>query len=256
MGTYTIGDAAERTGLAPTTLRYWERLGLLGSVPRTPAGYRRFDDQTLERVRFVSRAKQLGCSLEEIGELLALRALDDCSSVQARLRDLARTKLVDARRRAAEMDALAEQLGLVVVRLGADTSEGPCTDDCACSTEMDRAPDLHRTADEASTESCSLDPAARSTRVEDWERALMHVTERTATAHGVRLRFADDVDFGEITALVASEHRCCSFFGFALTVDHRGAALEVSAPAGQHDTLSRLFGRGPDAERRGTRDEP
>lgn len=55
------------------TIRYYERLGLLPKPPRTQAGYRVFPEDTTARVRFIKRAKELGFSLKEIKELLALR---------------------------------------------------------------------------------------------------------------------------------------------------------------------------------------
>ncbi len=61
---YRIAEVAERSGFPAATLRYYERVGLLPEPSRTAAGYRDYDDRTLERLAFIARAKRLGCSLE------------------------------------------------------------------------------------------------------------------------------------------------------------------------------------------------
>ena len=68
-GRYRIAEVADRTGFSTPTLRYYEEIGLLPPAERTPAGYRVYDDRAVARLRFVARAKQLGCSLEEIADL-------------------------------------------------------------------------------------------------------------------------------------------------------------------------------------------
>ena len=63
---YKIKEVADRSGFTAATLRYYEEIGLLPEASRTPAGYRLYDDGTLDRLAFIARAKQLGCTLEEI----------------------------------------------------------------------------------------------------------------------------------------------------------------------------------------------
>jgi MerR family transcriptional regulator, copper efflux regulator len=74
MATLTIGKAARQAGMGIDTVRYYERAGLLPAAPRTPAGYRLYTGQDVERLHFIRRAKRLGFSLEEIAELLRLNA--------------------------------------------------------------------------------------------------------------------------------------------------------------------------------------
>jgi MerR family copper efflux transcriptional regulator len=64
-----IAEVARRSGFSPATLRYYEDIGLLPATSRTRGGYRAYDERTLERLAFIARAKQLGCSLEEIADL-------------------------------------------------------------------------------------------------------------------------------------------------------------------------------------------
>lgn len=83
----TIGRAAERAGVGVETIRFYERRGLI-EQPQKPrhGGYRFYDDATVERIRFIRQAQDLGFSLRQIAELLSLRAdpTADCSDVRMR----------------------------------------------------------------------------------------------------------------------------------------------------------------------------
>jgi MerR family copper efflux transcriptional regulator len=70
----TIGAVAKRAGVAIDTIRYYEREGLLPQPLRRPSGYRSYGEDTVAQLRFIRRAKNLGFTLEEIRELLALSA--------------------------------------------------------------------------------------------------------------------------------------------------------------------------------------
>lgn len=88
-----IGEVAEGGGVNLQTIRYYEREGLLPEPPRLASGYRMFPETSVQRVRFIKRAQDLGFTLREIRELLSIR-LDktkDCSDV----RRLAATKIAD-----------------------------------------------------------------------------------------------------------------------------------------------------------------
>ncbi len=68
-----IGELAEQAGVNPTTVRYYEDIGVLPEPDRTTAGYRRYSDADVDRLVFVRRSQQLGLHLDEIREILALR---------------------------------------------------------------------------------------------------------------------------------------------------------------------------------------
>jgi DNA-binding transcriptional MerR regulator len=87
MSTFTIGQVAERSGFSASALRYYEELGLIAPAARTEAGYRLYDDRALSRLAFVARAKQLGCSLNEITDLLSVWDGEQCGPVQRRFHD-------------------------------------------------------------------------------------------------------------------------------------------------------------------------
>lgn len=110
----TIGAVARRAGVGIDTIRYYEREGLLPAPQRRASGYRDYRPGVVERLRFIRRAKDLGFTLEEIRELLALstdrergvktvkqRAEARLAEVGQRIRELQRMKrglkqLIDA----------------------------------------------------------------------------------------------------------------------------------------------------------------
>jgi DNA-binding transcriptional MerR regulator len=70
---FQIGEVAHRLGLNPQTLYFYERIGLMPNPRRTATGYRLYDQSALERLSFITQAKALGLSLDEIKELLMLQ---------------------------------------------------------------------------------------------------------------------------------------------------------------------------------------
>ncbi|WP_299402886.1 heavy metal-responsive transcriptional regulator [Acaryochloris sp. IP29b_bin.148] len=82
-----VHQVAQQLGLNAQTIYYYERIGLIPSPQRNPSGYRLFSDQDVERLTWISRAKALGLTLEEIREILELRADQSltCQEVHQRL---------------------------------------------------------------------------------------------------------------------------------------------------------------------------
>lgn len=72
MGYLKIGEVAKQTGVGIETIRFYERKGLLDEPARRPSGFRQYDASILARLQFIRRAKDLGFTLGEIAELLAL----------------------------------------------------------------------------------------------------------------------------------------------------------------------------------------
>ena len=88
---------------------------------------------------------------------------------------------------------------------------------------------------------CTLGPGQVADRVEAWRRLADGARRRDAIPGGVRLTLDHGV-LQEAAQLVAAEHQCCAFFSFALTVDHRGLGLEVTAPPEGRAMVSALLG--------------
>lgn len=84
----TIGQVAKAAEVNIETIRYYERRGLFPNAKRTPAGYRQYELDAVSRLKFVKRAQELGFSLKEIKELLALRVRHGaaCTAVERQVR--------------------------------------------------------------------------------------------------------------------------------------------------------------------------
>jgi DNA-binding transcriptional MerR regulator len=132
MGSYTIGETAERTGFSASALRYYEGIGLVEPWSRTDAGYRLYDEASIARLAFIARAKQLGCSLDEITDLVGIWEGERCGPVQKRFHELVTAKLAAAERQIAELTALTDQLRHAATQLAVPSADGPCDEGCAC----------------------------------------------------------------------------------------------------------------------------
>ena len=103
-----IGELADRVGVNPKTIRYYEDIGVLPPPDRTSSGYRNYSAEDAERLTFIRRAQQLGLHLDEIREILALRELGarPCDYVL----DVARRRVDELDQRIAEMLHARDQL--------------------------------------------------------------------------------------------------------------------------------------------------
>ena len=105
MNALRTSDVAKQAEVNLETIRFYERQGLLPKPPRTASGYRTFSPETVRRVQFIKRTQELGFSLKEIKELLALRldpgttcadvrgrAEEKVADIEQKIRDLRRMK--------------------------------------------------------------------------------------------------------------------------------------------------------------------
>lgn len=109
---FTIGALAKQAEVAIDTIRYYEREQLLPPPVRRPSGYREYDAQAVGRVRFIRRAKDLGFSLQEIRDLLALES-DRDHGVQG-IKQRASKRLEELNQRIAEMIEIRDLLSRLV----------------------------------------------------------------------------------------------------------------------------------------------
>jgi DNA-binding transcriptional MerR regulator len=72
MGRMFIGEVSKKLDLNPRTIRYYERIGLLPRASRADSGYRLYGNDTVSRLEFILKAKELGLKLEEIKEIIAI----------------------------------------------------------------------------------------------------------------------------------------------------------------------------------------
>ncbi|UMY20143.1 MerR family DNA-binding protein [Methylobacterium organophilum] len=111
-------------------IRYYEETGLIAPAERTAAGYRLYAPADLHALRFVRRARDLGFSMTEITELLAL--WHDRSRASAGVKAVALAHVGDLRRRIAELEGMARTLEDLARRCcGDDRPDCPILDDLA-----------------------------------------------------------------------------------------------------------------------------
>ena len=218
MNTFTIGQVAERSGFSASALRYYEELGLIAPAARTEAGYRLYDDRALSRLAFVARAKQLGCSLNEITDLLSVWDGEQCGPVQRRFHDLVTDKLQSTQDQITELIAFTSQLQTAAARLDAHRPTDRATATAHVWRTATRRPVpvmLSAPAVSGPPIACTLQTDAMPERMEHWQTMLTNVRASIAMPDGrLRMEFDGDVDLGELTRLVAAEQQCCSFFAF------------------------------------------
>jgi DNA-binding transcriptional MerR regulator len=103
-----IGSVAKKIGLTPDAIRFYERNSLLPRAPRTQGGFRQYSESEVETLAFIRRVQGLGFKLSETKRLLSLRGsqLQPCARVRRRLQ----TKLIDVRRKLANLQELEHEL--------------------------------------------------------------------------------------------------------------------------------------------------
>jgi MerR family mercuric resistance operon transcriptional regulator len=103
---YTIGALAQRAGVNVQTIRYYQRRGLLACPPLPPRSIRRYGVQAVRQVQFIKRAQQLGFTLHEVSELLALAQGRSCAPACG----LAERKRADIEKKIADLTAMQQAL--------------------------------------------------------------------------------------------------------------------------------------------------
>lgn len=101
------------------TVRWYERIGLLGAPARTAGNYRAYGREHLERLSFVRRARDLGFSLDQVRELLRLSDQRDrpCEEVDR----IARGHLTEVERKIADLTTLGQELQSLIGQCGHGT---------------------------------------------------------------------------------------------------------------------------------------
>lgn len=108
MKPFTIGHLAREAGINIETVRYYEQEGLLPKATRSASGYRLFSVNAAQRLRFIRRAQELGFSLKEIRELLALRLSPKTSCGEVRKR--AEAKVADIEAKIKSLQSMSKSL--------------------------------------------------------------------------------------------------------------------------------------------------
>jgi MerR family Zn(II)-responsive transcriptional regulator of zntA len=104
-----ISELAEQTGLTAHTLRFYEKHGLIRASERSEAGYRYYNDADVRRAEFVKTARNIGFSLDDIGQLLSIRLDKDSHSCQE-VTDITEHKLNEVNGKIAELQMMQQAL--------------------------------------------------------------------------------------------------------------------------------------------------
>lgn len=233
MGTYRISQLAEQVGVPATTLRFYEREGLLPAA-RTSSGYRQYTDGDRDRVRFIAAAKHLGLSLGQIRELLDVWAGGMCRDVRDELRPRVAGQVAAAEERIADLRLFRDRLTAALAHLRElPARDAPCDPRCSFLHDLPAPrPEI--------VIACSLDAAAHRDRMGEWARLLdgARITTRPDGGRSARL----PVDrAGAATRLVVAEQECCPFLSFGLEFAGDEVVLTVGAPGPARDLVAALF---------------
>lgn len=132
-----IGDAARASGVSAKMIRYYEDTGLIPAAARTASGYRVYSDQDVHMLRFIRRARDLGFSVDGIGELLGLWR--DRARQSADVKRLALAHVAGLRQKIRELEDMASTLETL-----AACCHGNDRPDCPILNELE-APDSGQT---------------------------------------------------------------------------------------------------------------
>lgn len=125
-----IGDAAKASGVSAKMIRYYEQTGLIPPADRTASGYRDYSDKDVHVLRFIRRSRDLGFSVAEITELLAL--WQDRSRQSADVKALARSHITTLRQKIENLQQMADTLQTL-----ADCCAGDHRPDCPILTDLE-----------------------------------------------------------------------------------------------------------------------
>lgn len=119
-----IGSLAKQANVNTQTVRYYERIGILKATDRRESGYRVYDQGSLKRLLFIKRAQELGFALDDIRELLNLRA--STPAARERARNKAREKIAEIGAKIVDLKKLESKLKALVRDCEHGSLKSPC----------------------------------------------------------------------------------------------------------------------------------
>ena len=129
-----IGSVAEKSGVPPKTIRYYESIGLIRPADRRPNGYRNYSLTNMRTLNFVKRARSLGFSVEEVRDLIDLWRNRKRTSVAVKA--LATRHLEALERKIQELESMRKAVADLVRRC-----HGDARPDCPILDELDDGKD-------------------------------------------------------------------------------------------------------------------
>ena len=127
-----ISELAATAGVPTSTVRYYERVGLLTLPARTSSGYRDYGEDAAARLLFITRARRMGLSCEQVTDLVPVWDGANCEAAQERVGRLIDEKQAEIAERIAELQQFSAQLEVVRASLDAEPPLPQCRSDLTC----------------------------------------------------------------------------------------------------------------------------
>ena len=257
-----ISQLADRAGVSTSTVRYYERIGLVPRPNRTPSGYREYGPQAEARLLFITRGKRMGLSLEEIAELMAIWDGTNCGATKDRLVALLAGKRAEIAEQIRELRSFEEQLAELQQTVAGSPTPATCDTDLECC-----APELHDVSvtlpiplrvseakgdvvDESFPIACTLTADERPDREAALSTLFADVVGSERTLRKLTLRFSPAPAVEEqVKILSAQESACCAFLSFGIRHEDDHLIWEITAPSDEAaliiDEFAALVPAGP-----------
>jgi DNA-binding transcriptional MerR regulator len=127
-----ISELAESAGVPASTVRYYERVGLLALPARTSSGYRDYGEDDAARLLFIARARRMGLSCEQITALVPVWGGTNCGAAHDRVVRMVDEKRAEIAERIVELRQFDAQLQAVRTELDAEAPPQACRADLTC----------------------------------------------------------------------------------------------------------------------------
>ena len=231
-----ISELARRVGVPVSTVRYYERVGVMPEPQRTESGYRTYDAAAEARLLFISRAKRFGLGLDEITELAEAWDDTNCGATRERLGTLLAAKRIEIAEQIRELEVFSGQLADVEARLAVDDGPAECAPDLACCTpELDGPTTVTlgtKPAPDSAPIACTLDVDERPERLDEFSALAADLTGWSRDESSLRLTFRPHPQVAaRVRSLTAKEERCCSFLAFEVREEPDRVEWIVQAPS-------------------------
>jgi len=133
-----ISELAESAGVPASTVRYYERVGLMALPARTSSGYRDYGEDAAARLLFIARARRMGLTCEQITALIPVWAGTNCGAAHDRVVLLIEEKQAEISERITELEQFEAQLDAVRAELEAEPPPQACRADLTCCVPESR----------------------------------------------------------------------------------------------------------------------
>ena len=135
-----IGEMASVVGLSTSTIRYYEKIGLIAPPPRSQSGYRNYSEEDVRRLRLVAQARMLSLPLDEVRQLTAFAVDGRCGPLRGELLQALRKRAAETRRQIRELRSLQRELDRACVELANSVCPSqPASSESACACLDDLA---------------------------------------------------------------------------------------------------------------------